>query len=38
MDRLEEEVALHAPGVDVALAAFGIGNGASEYAARALQV
>ena len=28
MDRLEEEVAPHAQGVDVALAAFGVGKGA----------
>src|SRR5271155_3861379 len=30
MDRLEEEVAPHAPGVDVALAAFGVGKGSAK--------
>jgi uncharacterized protein YbjT (DUF2867 family) len=30
MDRLEEEVALHAQGVDVALAAFGVGKGSAK--------
>src|ERR1700687_2063595 len=30
MDRLEEEVAPHAQGVDVALAAFGVGRGSAK--------
>src|SRR5258708_3980910 len=30
MDRLEEEVAPHAQGVDVALAAFGVGKGSAK--------
>src|ERR1700723_3882993 len=30
MDRLEEEVAPHARGIDVALAAFGVGKGSSK--------
>jgi hypothetical protein len=30
MDRLEEEIARHAPGVDVALAAFGVGKGSAK--------
>src|ERR1700754_4800598 len=32
MDRLEEEVAPHAKGVDVALAAFGVGKGSAAMA------
>src|SRR5579863_7326975 len=32
MDRLEEEVAPHAQGVDVALAAFGVGKGSAKMA------
>src|SRR6266852_745683 len=32
MDRLEEEVTPHAQGVDVALAAFGVGKGSAKMA------
>jgi len=32
MDRLEEELAPHAKGVDIALAAFGVGKGSAKMA------